>query len=512
MKLKINSVIFSTILVTLSCQQVDDLSQSADENQLNFQNPANEVYFEYASTIQVGGEASSEISAFDPTTNKLFVVNVESSEISVFDLANINEPILLNPIALGSGSPNSVAVHSGKLAVAVEAENKQAPGSIKVYDTESQQLLSSFVVGALPDMVTFSPNGKYLVSANEGEPNSDYTVDPDGSVSIITVDSGEVHTLSFESFNDQEEMLKMQGLRIFGPNASFSQDIEPEYVAISDNSNTAWVTLQENNGIARINLNTKQIEGIFPLGFKNHSLGLNSLDASDRDNVKELKTWPVLGMYQPDAIAYAKINGSDLLFTANEGDARDYDGYSEEERVDDLDLDPAIYVPGENYQTEENLGRLKTTSANGDTNRDGLYEQIYSYGARSFSVWSGNGNLLYDSGNEIGNRTLELTPDRFNDNDGRSDDKGAEPESATILELPGKRMILFLGLERNDQVLVYDVSNPMQPQFIQLLSHAGDEAPEGLLVVEAKDSPSGKELVIVSNEDSGTVSIYENKR
>lgn len=514
MKLTSKFVLFGSFALLAACQQADLTTE--EQETLDFKNPNSQAYFEYQSTISVGGEGASEISAFDALTNKLFVVNVEAAEVSVFDISDIHDPQALTSIPITQGNANSVAVYDGKLAVAVEASNKQMPGSIQVYDTQSQSLIANYTVGALPDMVTFSPNGKFIVSANEGEPNDDYTIDPEGSVSIITVDSGEVHTLTFESFNSQEAQLKAQGLRVFGPGATLAQDLEPEYIAIADNSRIAWVSLQENNGMARINLNTKQIEGIFPLGYKDHSLPMNALDASDEDGVTELKNWPVLGMYQPDAIAYAKINGQDLIFSANEGDARDYDGYSEEDRGDDLDLDPAIFMDP-SIQDDENLGRLKITTANGDEDGDGLYEKIYCYGGRSFSIWSGTGQLLYDSGNEIGMRTLAAAPERFNfdfgddpDVDGRSDDKGAEPESVTLLELPGKRFYLFVGLERNSQVLVYDVSNPMQPEFIQLLYHPGDLAPEGVLAIPSKESPTGSDLLIIANEDSGTVSIYEN--
>jgi hypothetical protein len=170
-----------------------------------------------------------------------------------------------------------------------------------------------------------------------------------------------------------------------------------------------------------------------------------------------------------------------------------------------------VYPVSGDYQNEINLGRLKTTTTLGDTDNDNDVDQIYSYGARSFSIWSANGNLVYDSGNSIATETLAMTPARFNDEDKRSDDKGAEPESVDVLNIGNQRYILFVGLERTDQVMVYDITNPLSPTFLTILSHSGDEAPEGLLVISADKSPSGKDLLVVSNEDSGTVSFYENQ-
>ena len=175
------------------------------------------------------------------------------------------------------------------------------------------------------------------------------------------------------------------------------------------------------------------------------------------------------------------------------------------------------FPASENYQANENIGRLKIALDLGDTDNDGDYDKLYNYGARSFSVWSGDGTLLYDSGNEIATRILAETPERFNwdweDNaiDDRSDDKGAEPESVEILNIANERYILFVGLERNSQVLVYDVTNPIAPQFLQILQRNGDFAPEGIIAINAEDSPTGKALLIISYEDSGTVSIYENE-
>ena len=37
-----------------------------------------------------GGEGASEISAYDPISKKLFTVNVESNQISVTDISDLN--------------------------------------------------------------------------------------------------------------------------------------------------------------------------------------------------------------------------------------------------------------------------------------------------------------------------------------------------------------------------------------------------------------------------------------
>ncbi|MDC6365667.1 MULTISPECIES: choice-of-anchor I family protein [Flavobacteriaceae] len=514
MKNYLKLVVPTILLFTFfSCDKLDDYyGGGSDDDHSDDDGQMVEVDFSFHSTLQVGGDGASEISAFDPSTNKLFVVNVESNEISVFDISDLSNPVRLSSIVIGSGSPNSVDVSNCKLAVAVEAEDKQSNGYIQVYDTKDHTLKDSYMVGALPDMVAFSPNGKYIVSANEGEPNDDYTVDPKGSIAIIKVAAKQTTILDFESFNADEAALEAQGFRVFGPNATLAMDVEPEYVAISDNSKTAWVTLQENNGVAKVNLRNNKIEAILPLGYKDYSLPGNEIDPSDRDDKKELRSVPAFGTYHPDAIAYYKVNGMDYIVTANEGDAREYEGdpgFVEEDRVKDVVLDPTVFPDWETLQEDENLGRLKLTLTQGDIDNDGDYDEIYSFGARSFSIWSGNGQLVYDSGNDIATKTLELTPAAFNGDDGRSDDKGAEPEAVTIHEIGGKQ-ILFLGLERNNQVMIYDISDPYAPEFIEILENSGDVGPEGLLIIDAEDSPTGKDLLVVSNEVSGTVTFYEN--
>lgn len=453
-------------------------------------------------------EAFAEISAFDPATNKLFISNGEEKVVSVLDLTDPSNPVKGSDITL-PGGPNSVAVYNGILAVAVENNDKQANGTIETFNTDTQALIKSYTAGALPDMVTFSPDGKYLISANEGEPNDNYDNDPVGSITIIEVETEAVTQVTFDALTNPGNEF-----RVFGPGASLQQDIEPEYIAVSDDSKTAYVALQENNGMAIVDLDSKTITKLVGLGVKDYNKPGNEIDASNEDDIAgNLKNWNVLSFYMPDAIDYFTANGAGFIVTANEGDARDYDGYSEEDRVKDIELDPIAYPNATWLQEEENLGRLTITTANGDADNDGKYEQIYGYGARSFSIWNTEGIMVYDSGSDIARRILALAPSIFNRNedssaDSRSDDKGAEPEAVKTLKI-GDETILFVGLERTSGVLVYNVTDPLNPVFITWLEDAADISPEGLIVVDKDDSPTGNYLMIATFEVSSTIAIYE---
>ena len=503
-RLTLLSLIVYALLVTTSCQELLEEFVKGGGNPSTQENPAN---FQEVGQITLGGEGAAEISAYDPATQRLFVVsNDDSPRIDVVDLQDPTHPTLLESIDITpyGGGANSVAVSDGLLAAAVEADPAQHPGSVIFFATESLEAVQQVTVGALPDMVTFSPNGDYVLSANEGEPSDDYQTDPLGTVSIIEVNNDyAVTTLDFSAFENQRAHLAAEGFRVFGPHASLAEDVEPEFVAVSDNSRYAWVSLQENNGLARINLETKLVDDILPLGFKDYSLSENAVDVSDKDDRIQLNVWPVLGMYQPDAIAAYRVNGRSYVVTANEGDARDYDGFSEEERVADLMLDAHAFPDAEQLQQEDQLGRLEITTTLGDTDHDGAYEALYSFGARSFSIWDGlTGEQVYDSGNEL----EKLIIDAGLYDDGRSDAKGVEPEGVTLGKM-GHRTIAFIGLERVDAVVTYDVTNPYRPRFLQVLE-SGD-APEGLVFVPAADSPTQKSLFIVSSEDDGMVKVFQ---
>jgi hypothetical protein len=235
----------------------------------------------------------------------------------------------------------------------------------------------------------------------------------------------------------------------------------------------------------------------------------NAFDASNEDGGINIQTWPTFGMYQPDAIATYQRGKATFIITANEGDARDYDGFSEEARVKDLTLDPDAFPYAEELQQDENLGRLKTTTTLGDIDNDGDYDQIFSYGARSFSVWNANGKLVYDSGQDferaLANYATEFSMDVWEE--GRSDDKGPEPESVTVGQF-GDDTLAFIGLERTSAIFVYSLNNPSKPKPVAFIDvgNVGDEGPEGLIYIE-RDANSG--WLLVTNEISNTISLYE---
>ena len=517
--MRISVLLISTIALLVSCSK-QDLKQDAsalaaqrkekDAFANNVAAKQESTSFAEISSLPIGGGlGAAEISAYDPSTKKLFVVNnsAGNNRIEVVDLTNPALPTVIGNIniAIYGGFVNSVAVSNGKLAAAIEAIPKTNNGKVLVFNTTDYSVLANVTVGALPDMVTFTPDGHYLLSANEGEPNDAYTIDPLGTVSIISVaDSYSVTTLDFSGFASQGAMLKAKGFRIFGKNASFEQDIEPEYIAVSTNSNTAWVTLQENNGIAQIDINTKTITTIFPLGFKDYNNPLNTIDPSDQDGGITFGSWPVKGIYMPDGIAMIPTNGVPFLYTANEGDAREYTGFSEIRRINhaSITLDPLAFPTAAMLKTNAQLGRLNITTTLGNTDADGDYDELYSYGARSFSIWNGmTGQLVFDSKNEIDTKAFELGKYP----DGRSDDKGCEPEGITIGRV-GNNNLLFVGLERANAVMLYDITNPVKPTYLQWLNTG--VGPEGVLFISADKSPNGKSMLIVSSETDGVIKIF----
>ncbi len=480
--------------------------------------PTAEISFNVAGSLTLAG---AEISAFDAGSDRLFTTS--SSGLQVVNLANPQAPALIATIdftALGFATTDitSVAIKNGIVAVALPAAVKTEPGKVVFLKASDHTLLGSVEVGALPDMLVFTPDGKKVLVANEGE-ILDNATDAPGSVSIIDISTGvptaTVQTATFDSFNGQEAALRAEGVRIFD-GKSVSMDVEPEYIAISPDGTKAMVTLQEANAVAILDIATGTFTDIVPLGLKDWT-GLK-LDVSDRDgaggtaSVNLVTDSHLFGMYMPDAIASYTVGGQAYYVMANEGDDRD-DFLTPDETIrvssGSYDLDGALFPDEAVLKDPAELGRHTVSNSpglRGDTDGDGDIDQILTYGGRSFSIVDSEGNRVFDSADIIERIIVEQFPELFDD--ARSDNKGPEPEGIAIGTVGGQTYA-FVGLERSNVTLAFDITDPANVTYTGAAHNAGDVSPEGLLFIPAADSPSGKDMLVVSNEVSNTVTVFE---
>ena len=517
-------------------------------------------------------KSAAEIPTYCQKTKRVFVVNAESGRVDVLGLGDDGSLTKVGSIDaagdLGNGmsAVNSVSVLNGTLAVAVEAGVITENGRVAFYDTASLQLKSSVEAGALPDMVTFTPDGQWVLVANEGEPNEDYTIDPEGTVTVVDIRDGfdqpNTRTVTFRDWNSggkhakQLPELKKQGLRVFGQvsqsddlkkktPATFAQDVEPEWIAVDQESRFAYVCLQEVNAVAEVDIADATVRRIIPLGYKNFGEAGNGIDASDKDDCIDIHPRSGLfGILQPDTIRIYQQNGKRLLVTANEGDSRvrptsdDAVAGLEEGAIfeDEASLEdwPTAGTQFEKQTSDTELGRLKLVRDLVDDHLDeeGRPTQLFAFGSRSFSIIDlTTGDTVFDSGDDFEQITAQRFPEFFNvSNDSlkkekRSRSKGPEPEGL-VLGTVGEKTYAFVGLERIGGIMVYDITQPESSKHVGYFNNrrfdvaatrddgtanpeAGDSGIEGLIFVPAEKSPTSTDLVIAGNETSGTTTVWE---
>ncbi|MFL1019016.1 choice-of-anchor I family protein [Vibrio parahaemolyticus] len=520
--------------------------------------------------------SAAEIVNYDACTDKLYVVNAQAKRVDVLSLNESSAPSQTDFIDLTDvgtsagieiGAANSVAVFNGLVAVAIENNNKQEDGLIALYRSDDLSLITTFKTGALPDMVGFSKDGRYIATANEGEPNSDYSIDPEGSVTLVDLSKGinnaDVTQIGFGEFDGVRSDELPKAVRISGPNTSIVQDLEPEYLTFADNGKI-YVALQENNAMAIIDPQSQSVEKIVALGEKSWSN--SKLDASNKDKIiGNLKSYPQLvGLYMPDTLDSYSVNGQTYIVSANEGDGReygfkttqaecdqagfkwdedDYQGTPDYTNVKGSCLSHIDEVRGkklkvttdhplaEALKDNKQLARLKVIKPNHTLNAE---ENVQAFGARSFSIWNENGELVFDSGDDFATVALlnegkhfNSTNDSNSSGDDRSDDKGIEPEAIEVAKING-RYYAFIGLERQGGIMVYDITEPKQAQFLHYVNRrdytqpvctlvedgecandtynpkAGDLAPESINYF----ARNGQHFIAVGNEVSGTTSVF----
>ena len=416
---------------------------------------------------------TSEIVAFDSINQNLWVAGVNG-----VDVLNAATGSLLQHIdTTGYGSINSVAIHNGLAAFAMESSiDRTQPGQIVLFDTTSRSLASGInqiTVGALPDMADFTADGSKLLVANEATPTTYGAIDPAGSVSIINMANRTVSTAGFAGVPTAGSAIRNPGM-----------DFEPEYIAINAAGTQAYVTLQEHNAMAVLDLATQQFTSVIGLGTQDFSLPGNSIDPSNSDGKIELRSADVKGYYQPDAIAAYDVGGVTYTVMANEGDTREDDG--DKERLKNV-----VGVTG-----PADLGQLNISTTDSTTG------DLYTFGARSFTIRGTDGSIVFDSGNQLDAEAIA----RGIYADGRSDDKGVEPEGVELFALDGQ-MYAAIGLERTTKaaVAIYNITDPANASFVDMVVTDGDVAPEGLKAF----SIGGLHYLAIANEESNTTSLYQ---
>lgn len=514
----------------------------------------------------------AEISASVSIANRLYTISSGGSNlVSLTDWSAPTNPQLVSQLELSGFFTTSVATFGNLIAIATTPETYDDPANnatpesqIRFYSLNAAGKLTEVAVvttGFLTDGMRFSADGSQLYIANEGQPNADYSVDPIGSVSIITI-SGQGGNLSFSEaevtfpdLDDSNVQLLGSGIRFSGKagvTTSFGQDAEPEYVSAA--GGYLFVTLQENNTVARINLDTNQVDAYIGLGWVDYSQVSVDLDDQDGPVIDDKKTGVfnpltdqnVVGLRMSDGIA-AWEQGSNVYFvTANEGDARDYSGFLDERRDGSLNGGTYSTVPGRlkllvNNASDTTLRNqalvLSENLADTDPTNDFTFESgtrtgtPVSFGSRSLSLFDGiTGQLLWDSwmtdfiGGTAYNTSLQnIAQFAGIYDDGRSDDKGVEPESVVALEYNSRRYVVG-ALERTTAgdktvdnidpvtqgglLVIYDVTDVNNVDFITYQQVS--RSPEGLEVINANQSPTGRVLLGVSAEfDSNSVEYLD---
>ena len=492
----------------------------------------------YTGTQNADGGVA-EIVKFNSDNNKMYVINGIAQTIDVISLDNvksddytnlekdksINVANLVNSSTFTYGDLTSIDINTKEKVVVVVVQEKDytKSGKIVVMDYDGN-LIKTFDAGIQPDMVKMTEDGKYILSANEGEPRQGYVngVDPEGSVTVVDYKNENARNVKFD-----DSSVIDSDVHIRNNEGGAKLDLEPEYIAVNNDNTKAYVSLQENNAIATIDIRSGKVLSVKSLGFKDHSLEENKLDAA-RDDKIELETLPILGVYMPDGISYVNIGGVDYILTANEGDATEWGEYTNIEKFskvkDKITIESNLFKGMTKEEAQAKLDEMKSSKKYDklEVITDMGTDAIYTLGGRSFAMFKADTmELVFDSGDDFEQITSERYPKYFNSNndevalDSRSTKKGPEPEDVKVGKV-GDKLYAFTGLERIGGVMTYDITNPNDIKFVNYENSrdfsgniAGDSAPEGLDFIPASQSSTGTPLLLVANEVSGTVAVNE---
>jgi DNA-binding beta-propeller fold protein YncE len=465
---------------------------------------------EPVSLYESGYPEGTEIISVQQSSLRAVLSNFNSGEVDVLDVSHPEhlQRIARFKLQLIQGEElTSVAFHPSLDMFAAVIDAGIKPGRLEMRSAKTGELIERLVIGFGPDAVVFSEDGKTAVVANEGEdflfePENNRFYKPEGSISIVRLDAkgrfshhknlelannintegfvvtqggrflereidwngdGKISkTLDFDR-NGKIEKKKVllgnfEGHDVFGTETNGEKKIlipiksnsvallEPEYIAISPDGRKAYVTLQEDDAVAYVDLANERITGYCALGAAEHKI-----DARYDGWVKFDQ--PMTGLREPDGIA----------LTAK--------------------------------------GRYFVTADEGDT--DAASEDQPMSGGRTVSVFdAATGTLMGDTGSQLDEVAFanQVYPDR------RSNKKGSEPEMLVSFELDGVPYVA-VGMERAASVELISLADPYHPKVVSLGKIAGDEdkSPEGI----AHFMVNGEHYLLTANEMNGTVECFK---
>jgi hypothetical protein len=530
---------------------------------LGFTNPAQAAtdftITELAVFDKGSGAGGAEIAAYHKSTQQVYITNGRENKVDIVSIQNPENPTLVDSVDMSSYGDGITAVAAGKYVVAVSVHRSPTFAADGTPTLRSAKLVVMYpsgriiraidLIGSQPDSVGFTPDGMTALVAIEGEPicaidnpataadeSTDYSYakDPKGAVAIVDLSNPRVAGAKLAGFSQfKSSDLRRAGIVLSLTSTNPAVDLEPEYISAVSNDEV-YVTLQEANGIGLLDVKSARFTRIFSAG--STDMGETAFDLSDRDNGAGAATYDnVYGLAMPDAIAAYQDGNDNYFVTANEGDDRaDWSCFAaiDDVRVKDLEADPSVFTTWETIKASDKLGRVKVNPNIGDSNGDGLYEKFFLLSNRSFSIFKNN-KRIFDSGDlletlqvsafgqeNINGQWDEVTGEYLPQN--RSDDKGPEAEGVTV-GMVGTSRVAVIAMERMSALLFVDITNPEVPVIIsweQMMpvedvdpSQGGLKwSPEGMLFIDAADSPNGEALVISSYEMSGTLAIHQLKK
>ncbi|ESP05351.1 hypothetical protein LOTGIDRAFT_227977 [Lottia gigantea] len=517
-------------------------------------------------------------SAYDSNSRFLYVVGKFSRVLHVIDVANVASPAVLQTFTFDTGTDGypldiqvcrNQAENRAYVAIAFGEQDPSKQGHVILYspyirgETALKPINAPderITVGIDPDNIKFTSDCNKLVVSNEGVASviSGEFIDPPGTINIVTIPltgNPGVKTIEFTYIDDPAETDRLLALGVRymvrtnpvqpGVQNPFSNNIEPEYIAVSPNNAYAYITLQENNAIAKVDLIDDNPATIFPMGWKDFQF--STLDLSDRDaspNV-HMKRRRVRGLYQPDKISFLEWGNKLYLLTADEGKPFNLPGASFADNARARDLENEYSFPWDTNNQflasvldDTQLGRAIVSLQDGRVGQQ--ITEIYTFGGRGFSIFDSNTlTREWESGDMIEKFSRWFYPDVFNsgytvpnftpidERDTQSPFGGPSINSLAIGTFKG-RTVLFFGSGQNGQIYTFQlqasVTERVEPEFqsvhrrgqidgtwTNLYSRGvmGDIGISDLIVVpEAESNVAGTPILIALSERSGSVSIY----